>query len=37
MIVPIRGLVRWYIKLGLVSGGMRRDSEKNGSKEFINV
>jgi len=37
MIVPIRGFVGSNIKLGLISGGMRRDSERNGSKEFRNV
>jgi len=37
MIVPIRGLVGWNIKLRLIFGGMIRDSERDGSKEFRNV
>jgi len=37
MIVRIKGLVGRNIKLGLISGGMRRDSERNGCKEFRNV
>jgi len=37
VIVPIGGLVSWNIKLGLVSGRMRRNSERKGSKEIRNV